>query len=266
MDETQKCPNCSRSHPPEAFEGRRNCPDCRARLHAWREANKDRIAATTRAYREANRERVAEVARAYAPTYREANRERIAARKRAHYLANREQILATQRNYQRDVNTSRIQGRDYRAAWRVASPERVSSWRETNRPDGMHMCRKCHTRKPFAMFSENKSRPGWLPTECRACNGRSLYRKFLPVWQAGSIDPERCYLCGLPGASHGEHFIPQAAGGPSEGWNMYPACAACNSRKGDAPALEYLNRLPFLVMGPALWAALCWEYAPDASD
>ena len=42
-----------------------------------------------------------------------------------------------------------------------------------------------------------------------------------------------CEYCGDPDRRGVDHRIPLAQGGPTEFWNMAPACQHCNSEKGD---------------------------------
>lgn len=41
-----------------------------------------------------------------------------------------------------------------------------------------------------------------------------------------------CHYCGLPGANTRDHIIPRSRGGPSDTWNLVPACERCNHAKG----------------------------------
>ena len=77
---------------------------------AYREANKEKIAAQKKAYREANKEEVSTHRKAYyyanqermlakRKAYVEANKEEVYAQKKAYYYANKKEILAKQRSY-----------------------------------------------------------------------------------------------------------------------------------------------------------------------
>ena len=111
---------------------------------AWYERNRERRAATVKAYRERNREREAETNKAWRErnrerkaetnkAWRERNRERVAATEKAWRERNRERKAATikawyERNRERKAATDK--------AWRERNPERkaatIKAWRERN--------------------------------------------------------------------------------------------------------------------------------------
>jgi hypothetical protein len=52
-----------------------------------------------------------------------------------------------------------------------------------------------------------------------------------------------CVYCGNP-ATGLDHIHPSVKGG-TDGWtNRAPACASCDSRKGDTPLVHFLHRQP----------------------
>jgi len=75
---------------------RAKCKSCaNAHRKAYREANKERIAAQRKAHYEENKEKV----NAYTKAHYEENRERIRAKQKAHYEANKERIAAQRKTY-----------------------------------------------------------------------------------------------------------------------------------------------------------------------
>jgi hypothetical protein len=115
---------------------------------AWREANKEKIAATGKAWREDNKDRHKALMNAWYEdnkekkaatnkTYREANKEKIAAitkawyednkeRKAAYYEANKEKITATNKTY-REANKEKI------TAWYEANPDKIAAYSSRRR-------------------------------------------------------------------------------------------------------------------------------------
>src|SRR5882762_2430957 len=95
----KRCGKCKEEKPGEGFSKRgdgnglrANCKTCRViEGGAWREANKERHAATMKAWYEANKERARVTGRAW----REANKERHAALSKAWREANKERHAAT---------------------------------------------------------------------------------------------------------------------------------------------------------------------------
>jgi hypothetical protein len=67
---------------------------------AYHEANRERVLKKRKAYREANRDSILDYNRKYLKTYREANKEKIAARNKAYYEANKDSYLARTRKRQ----------------------------------------------------------------------------------------------------------------------------------------------------------------------
>jgi hypothetical protein len=90
---------------------------------AYREANKEEIAAYNKAYnkayKEANKEEIAAYHKAYQKAYREANKEEIAAYNKAYREANKEKIVAY-----REANKEKFKG--YFRAYSRANPEKVA--------------------------------------------------------------------------------------------------------------------------------------------
>ena len=95
MTEQWKCPECGSTETKGRIKGL--CKPCYNR--AWREANRERFAATQRAWREANKERFTAAMRAW----REANREKHRATKRAWREANKKRVAGYRRDWRRKL-------------------------------------------------------------------------------------------------------------------------------------------------------------------
>ena len=74
-------------------------------------------------------------------------------------------------------------------------------------------------------------------------------RKKIAVWKGRikkGIYPT-CILCGekITNAKDltTEHLLPKSKGGSSDDYNIYPAHAACNWRKGDMTLVEWIKYL-----------------------
>jgi 5-methylcytosine-specific restriction endonuclease McrA len=48
-----------------------------------------------------------------------------------------------------------------------------------------------------------------------------------------------CHLCGQPGANTVDHLIPRSHGGDNSLENSRPACAGCNSARGNKPLSQW---------------------------
>lgn len=93
---------------------------------AYREVNREQIAAQAKAYREANREKLAE----YNKAYREANREHIVKYSKTYYEANREKKAEYKKAY-REANREKIAAKD--KAYREANREKIAAQKKAYR-------------------------------------------------------------------------------------------------------------------------------------
>lgn len=234
MTATKVCTKCGEAKPLTEYrrlarsrDGHAHqCTPCRAtQERAWREANKERIAARDRAYREANRERVLTRKRAYNETnrdqiaaYREANRARRAAVKRAWDAANREHREAyREANRERDKATARAwhaANKEYREAtiraWREANPERWRAIQRANRTKRYRLLADA-VQEPYTR-AEVFERDGWV---CQLC-GEPVDRELRA--------PD-------PGSASIDHIVPLSLGGDDTPANVQLAHFSCNSGK-----------------------------------
>ena len=95
-------------------------------MKAYREANKEKIAAQQKAYKEANREKIA----AQQKAYREANKEKELAWQKSWYEANREKAKAKGKAYY-EANKEKIATKH--KAYRVSNKEKMKAYREANK-------------------------------------------------------------------------------------------------------------------------------------
>ncbi len=104
---------------------------------AYRQANKEKIAAYAKAHREANREKIS----AYRKAHREANREKVLAQERAYYRANREKHAATMKAYYKAnrwrrseyVAANPEQRRNVNQRYAAANPEKLAAQRAVSK-------------------------------------------------------------------------------------------------------------------------------------
>jgi len=126
---TKTCSKCGEDKPLSEYNRDRKRKDglqvyCKACLKAYREANKERIAARGKAYWEANKEKIS----VRVAAYREANKERIVATERAYREANRAKNVAYQREYRKARREMKAaHAREYREAnkERIVATERA---------------------------------------------------------------------------------------------------------------------------------------------
>ena len=93
---------------------------------AWYAANKEKVLAMRIAYREANKEEKV----AYDKVYYEANKERRSATKRTWYAANKEKDAAYKRAY-REANKEKLAAKE--KAYREANPDRINAYSSRRR-------------------------------------------------------------------------------------------------------------------------------------
>lgn len=107
--------------------------------------------------------------------------------------------------------------------WRKANPDKV---REKDRRR-----QKAHPEKYRAKQHRRRARKANAFTIPHSPDDQ------LDFWRFIGVDPEKCWFCALDGRDvpmeHTDHLNPLAAGGSETVWNKRPACAKCNTSKGD---------------------------------
>ena len=257
------CTKCNEDKPLTEYnrdkskkDGHRNiCKVCRsADGKAYRETNRDRIAASKRAYYEANREKYA----ANGKAWREANSEKVAAYQKAYYEANREKYAANGKAW-REANRDRFDAyqkayreanRDERAAgqkaWREANRERLlaskNAYYEANREE-------IAARRAEKWANDPEYRARFHAAEIR--RKRLLANAKSEPYLRESIferDGWKCGLCDEPidpelkwpdtRSPSIDHVIPLSLGGDDTPANVQAAHLTCNVSKGNRVELD----------------------------
>jgi len=204
----------------------------RGKAKAYREANKEKIAAKERAWREANKEKLQAKRKAYyeankeeflakCKEYREANKDEALARNKAYREANREELAAKQRAYQKANRDERAAyGRAYYESNREEITKKSKAYRQT--PSGKAVKSRGSARRRNA----KRNAQGLITPTVDAVAAR---------------DGLKCYLCGKTcyrgngvGGATVDHLVPVSKGGLHCMSNAALACRSCNSAKNAA--------------------------------
>ena len=177
---------------------------------AYREANKERIAARGKAYREANKERI-KVNRA---ARYQANKEKILAQSKAYYETNKEKILARHKAYY-EANKERITARH--KVYNQANKEKILEYTK--------VYNQANKEKIVALSAKYRAlKIKQIPTQVRDCpmEKKRLYQTYK--------------LCALftkiTGVQHHvDHMWPLSDGGPHWSGNLQIITATENISK-----------------------------------
>ena len=188
---------------------------------AYREANKEKRAASGRAYRAANKEKIAASAKAYC----EANKEKVAAKRKAYYQANKDKCAKATKawylaNKDRHFNLMK--------AWFAANQDKMTEWKkgyyEANKDK---FCAKGARRRAL--------QNGQTPSDANQTLIQSFYDqavRLTKVWSAPHIDRKFRVAFAV------DHIVPLSRGGLHEASNLQVIPAKLNARKKDK--LNYL--------------------------
>lgn len=161
----------------------------------------------------------------YQKTWSAKNPEHDREYSRAYYWTHLDQKRAYQRSYRRNnQDLVREFGVAYRSANRDRLREKRLTWRAAN-PDTVR-----------AAWQRRRSRKRDLPATLTA-----------EQWQAIKVAfKHRCAYCGAKNVNlTQDHVTPLSKGGGYVIQNIVPACAQCNSRKGNRPAPKTVQMLMF---------------------
>jgi 5-methylcytosine-specific restriction endonuclease McrA len=200
----------------------------------WRKAaDPEILRQASKAYYEANREQVLERGRqwhnenreycaAQAGLYHAENRDDIRERKRAYYEANREAESERNRRY-RETNLDIVRERG-----REANRKRLQ---RTDRPCRYAKSAGC---EEFAIVNGNACRQHMKADSARRnARKQEKVRRSLASNQGWVCTWCACLLPEDLGATHVDHIIPVARGGPEDEWNLQLLHDVCNMSKQD---------------------------------
>jgi hypothetical protein len=170
-----------------------------AYMRAYREANKEEIAANTKAYKEANKEKIAAKTKAY----REANKEKIAAQHKAYREANKEKVAALHKAY-REANKEK-RAVYFRAYYEANTEKRAAQQK---------VYREANKEKVAASTAKRKAlKLKQIPVHLRDCPYEK--QRLVQIYKMRKI------LSKATGVQHHvDHMWPLADGGPHWSGNL----------------------------------------------
>ena len=174
---------------------------------SWYAANKEKVLAMRIAYREANKEEKV----AYDKVYYEANKERRSATKRTWYAANKEKDAAYKRAY-REANKENLVAKE--KAYREANPDRVNAYSSRRRARKLKLIPK-HLKK--------------CPVEKQRL--LDIYKLSTLISKATGIE------------YHVDHMWPMSDGGPHWSGNLQIITAHENMSKHTSVDLEVKHNI-----------------------
>lgn len=137
------------------------------------------------------------------------------------------------------------------AQLRARTLEQRLADRDERHPDGTKRCPACRETLSVSSFYSVALTPDGLSLRCCQCQRSPLAKIAMRHWQAAGIDPNFCTYCGqqvsVKGSApdcpplHIDHVVPVSRGGPSEGWNLVPSCAPCNTSKGNKDVTVWMD-------------------------
>ena len=211
---------------------------CKACFRAYLEANKEKIAETTKAYYEANKEKISEQNKAYreankeklaeySKAYYEANKERL----KAYYEANKEKILDRHKAY-KEVNKER--GAEQNKAYREANKDKISeqnkAYREANkerRAEQNKAYREANKDKTNEKASRHRARKrNAIPKFLRNCGVEK--QRLRDTYKLSQLFSEATGI-----EHHVDHMWPLSKGGPHWSGNLQILTATENLSKND---------------------------------
>ena len=148
------------------------------------------------------------------------------------------------------LEAERLRNRARDAALAARTAREVNEDRARLRPDGVKTCGKCGEVLALEHYHRDLTQRDGLTRRCHDCFPGALLR--IMQQRADFEDLTCCNYCAGP-FEHVDHVIPRSQGGPDEPWNLVPACADCNLRKGTKPLHEFLDDLginldPFIAL------------------
>ena len=214
----------------------------KARRRAWRERNRERVAATDKAYRERNRERIA----ATKKIYNQLNREREAARKKSWRERNCEQKAEYDKAY-RERNREREAAR--KKAWYERNCQRIAAihkaWKERNPELVQENRRRRRAKKKnaqVALTAKEKEKLLVLERtrqELQMKTGREYHiDHILPINHGGLHHPVNLRILeGKENLSKNDKLLPEAIALAPEHFRLY------NDRVSPERAWEFVSQL-----------------------
>lgn len=241
MHETRTCRKCGKDKPLNEFgwrdrektARRTECSDCLAAYRqAYREANRDALAAKSRARYAQNRD----AAKAQQAQYREANRETLRERNARWKAKNREAHLSRRRAlYAQNAETERAKRKAYVEANRESVRASLRRSYKKRAPERRKRRRDYVRRNWFVLIG---ARYEALARKYRFDPVNTLTEQ---EWQA-IVDAHDglCAYCKTDRGNTIDHVLPVSRGGQHTKDNVLPACTSCNSSKGNKTVEEWL--------------------------
>jgi len=189
-----------------------------ARAKACRQNNKEKFAAREKAYRRKNKEKIVAYRKAHKAeiaeqnkAYQQTNRAEISAKRKAYRQAHKEEIAASKKKW---YEKSKDKAKAWGMAWRLA-----------------HKKKKAEQNKVYAKAHPDQMRD--YSTRKRAVKRGATIEKVsrAAVYER---DAGRCHICGKKVPKNGwhiDHIIPLARGGEHSYRNVAVSCPMCNMRK-----------------------------------
>lgn len=255
----KECRRCLAEKPADEFNKNTRRSDglqtyCKSCLKAYRDANKEAVAATNRAYREENADRI----KARKNAWYAVNKEVHLTKTNARHRANREKELPQMAQY-RANNPEKIkelrkvaywQDRELNiqkaTAWALANLAHRKVYRQRYRQENLEKIRASdrrytkenHTRLCF-VYKANKAK-------------RRAAGKMLGAGDIKSLlaqQKNRCAICRivLRKGFHLDHVMPIALGGTNEKTNFQCLCRACNLSKSKKHPIDFMQERGFLL-------------------
>lgn len=174
------------------------------RTKAWRENNKEFVAARSKRRRELFPEKI----NAWMKAWRERNAEHIKEYSKQYYRDNVEQVLPKRRKWHRDNNE---RSRQNNKNWKSANPDKVKMY------DHLKRARK-NGAPGFCNPEQWEARFNYHGRKCRYC--------------CCKLDDSTVQV---------EHMIPLRHGGTNWPSNLVPSCRFCNTSKKDKTYKQFIR-------------------------
>jgi 5-methylcytosine-specific restriction endonuclease McrA len=133
--------------------------------------------------------------------------------------------------------------------------ETFSSWLDKNREERKKYCREWHKehreseRKKHRQWKLDNPEKNAAHERKRRQNAANVGGEGITVEQQNQLYEDYCYRCAYCGKKVKltlDHIVPVSKGGRHEIDNAVPACASCNSSKGNKSLLLFMRQQNYL--------------------
>lgn len=192
-----------------------------AYIYAWQKANPDKVKASQKRGRQKNKASRMEYNRVWCA----ANPDRVKERNKKYYDQDADNRRKKSRHYYQKTKHEKVEENRARAnAWNKANPgranDRLVQWKKEN---------------PEANRALHVKRRGLKRGASGSCSGEQLEAR-------ASMFGNKCAYCVDGKYEHADHVISLSKGGFNWAANMRPACAACNTSKGNKDWKPWIDR------------------------